>query len=152
MVRLFQELIQEFFRVSIYKKTQGRIVRQVTFAALALVVLAAVFQLNAVLIGWKLTLATRYVVQILFGAIFIWFSYRLVNYPKFADFLIQVEAEMRKVSWPARDELIRSSAVVICVMFILALLLFGYDLLLSAVFDGCNIAGQNFFKWIGIFS
>ena len=38
----------------------------------------------------------------------VWLGYRLVNIPRFADFLIAVEAEMNKVSWPSRGELIRS--------------------------------------------
>ena len=33
--------------------------------------------------------------------------------PAFADFLIAVEAEMNKVSWPTRTELFRGSMVVI---------------------------------------
>ena len=33
-----------------------------------------------------------------------------MNMPRFADFLIAVEAEMNKVSWPSKAELIRSSA------------------------------------------
>ena len=32
-----------------------------------------------------------------------WFAYRLVNLSSFADFLIAVEVEMTKVSWPSRD-------------------------------------------------
>ena len=36
--------------------------------------------------------------------------------PAFADFLIAVEAEMNKVSWPTRHELIRASMVVMLVM------------------------------------
>ena len=31
----------------------------------------------------------------------LWIGYRLVNMPQFADFLIAVEAEMNKVSWPS---------------------------------------------------
>ncbi len=57
-----------------------------------------------------------------------WAAFRLVSYPPFADFLIAVEAEMNKVSWPSRGELIRSSIVVIVVIFSLAILLFSYDL------------------------
>ena len=56
-----------------------------------------------------------------------WFAYRLVNLPRFADFLIAVEAEMAKVSWPTRGELVRSSIVVIVVILGLAVVLFGYD-------------------------
>ena len=47
--------------------------------------------------------------------------------PSFADFLIAVEAEMNKVSWPTRDELFRSSMVVIFCIVFLAVVLFGYD-------------------------
>ena len=38
----------------------------------------------------------------------LWVAFRLVNMPAFADFLIAVEAEMNKVSWPTRGELFRS--------------------------------------------
>ena len=62
----------------------------------------------------------------LFGS---WLGYRLVNLPRFADFLIAVEAEMSKVSWPSRGELFRSSLVVICVIIILAVSLFSFDLI-----------------------
>jgi preprotein translocase subunit SecE len=48
--------------------------------------------------------------------------------PSFADFLISVEAEMSKVSWPTRGELIRASIVVILMIFFLAAILFGFDL------------------------
>jgi preprotein translocase subunit SecE len=64
----------------------------------------------------------------------IWLGYRLVNIPQFADFLIAVEAEMNKVSWPSRGELIRSSVVVIFVIFLLAMVLFAYDLIWRSLF------------------
>ena len=41
----------------------------------------------------------------------LWASFRVVQLPSFADFLISVEAEMNKVSWPSWDELIRASIV-----------------------------------------
>jgi len=56
-----------------------------------------------------------------------WGGYRLVNYPRFADFLIAVEAEMNKVTWPSRGELTRSSLVVIFVIFFLAFILAAFD-------------------------
>jgi preprotein translocase subunit SecE len=43
---------------------------------------------------------------------------------------------MNKVSWPSRHELFRASVVVILVIFFLAALLFGYDVLLAWVMDG----------------
>ena len=57
-----------------------------------------------------------------------WFSYRIVNFPAFADFLIAVEVEMNKVSWPSRSELIRASTVVLVVIVSLALLLAAFDI------------------------
>jgi len=58
----------------------------------------------------------------------IWISYRAVNIMRFADFLIGVEAEMYKVTWPTRVELVRSSMVVMVVIFFLATVLASYDL------------------------
>ena len=58
----------------------------------------------------------------------LWFLYRLVNVPRFADFLIAVESEMAKVSWPSGAEVARSSAVVIFLIFALAAILAAYDL------------------------
>jgi preprotein translocase subunit SecE len=62
-----------------------------------------------------------------------------VNIPRFADFLIAVEAEMNKVSWPARQELIRSSLVVIFVIFAMAIALFGFDLVWGGVFEWLGV-------------
>jgi preprotein translocase subunit SecE len=59
----------------------------------------------------------------------------VVNIPSFADFLISVEGEMNKVSWPSRGELFRASVVVILVIFFLAFLLFAYDALLSLIME-----------------
>lgn len=58
-----------------------------------------------------------------------WLAFRAVNIPQFADFLIAVEAEMNKVSWPTRQEMFRSAVVVIITIFGLAFVLFGYDFL-----------------------
>jgi preprotein translocase subunit SecE len=68
-----------------------------------------------------------------------WLSFRIVNMPRFADFLIAVEAEMNKVSWPSKGELIRSSLVVIFVLFFLMAVLFGFDLLWGVLFEAIGI-------------
>ena len=39
-------------RVGIYKGSQGRITRQVTFAALALAIALGLYRLSGVLVGW----------------------------------------------------------------------------------------------------
>ena len=69
-----------------------------------------------------------------------WISYRLVNIPAFADFLIAVEAEMNKVSWPTRHELIPGVAGGAGDDFLLAVVLFGFDLFWSWFFTGLHVS------------
>jgi preprotein translocase subunit SecE len=64
----------------------------------------------------------------------------LVNWPKFADFLISVEAEMTKVSWPTKTELYRASLVVIFTMALMAVVLFVFDLVWQAIFDWLRVS------------
>ncbi len=73
-------------------------------------------------------------------ALGMWLGYRLVNWPRFADFLIAVEAEMNKVSWPKKSELYRASMVVIFTMAFLALLLFCYDAIWQLLFDTLGVS------------
>jgi preprotein translocase subunit SecE len=123
---------------SISKRQQGRVTRQVTFAAISLAIALGVWRLAALLPIWMGGDANaslgddlglmRFLVPGLLLAAGIWFSFRLVNTPSVADFLIAVETEMTKVSWPARDEVIRSSLVIIFLIFALAGILAVYDL------------------------
>ena len=74
-----------------------------------------------------LNLGLRFLIPGVLLMIFLWMAYRVVNVPSFADFLIAVEAEMNKVSWPTRPELFRASTVVLIVIFFMAALLAVYD-------------------------
>lgn len=192
MNAFFQELIH----TSIYKRSQGRITRQVTWAAMAITVALGLWQLSDSLVGWdpeflrseiRTTKSGRveyfHEKQITYVRIVnsqrkelekhqlpegvnrkvahgqqvesdvvlcqwssawmlggiryglpsalllagFWIAYRIVNVPAFADFLIAVEAEMNKVSWPTRSELFRASLVVLFTIFTLALILFCFD-------------------------
>src|SRR5262245_29466631 len=118
-------IFRELFTLGIYKRSQGRIARQATFLAIVIVLLLGAWRLSAYEInagrGMQFFLPTTLVVV---GS---WLAFRLVNLPSFADFLIAVEAEMNKVSWPTRRELVRSSMVVIFCIFFLAVVLYGYD-------------------------
>jgi preprotein translocase subunit SecE len=132
-------LIGEIFQVGLYKATQGRVTRQVTCGVLWVTFAIAAYRAYTLLYNHE---ALQYGVPIALLLIGFWGSYRLVNYPQFADFLIAVEAEMNKVSWPSRNELVRSSMVVIFVIFALAIVLFGYDLLWKFLFrDVLRILG-----------
>jgi len=127
----------EMCRVGLYKRNQGKITRQVTFAAVAAVVALGCLRLKQQL-SVQLPADYSYLEFAIPGGLLaagLWISYRLVNLPRFADFLIAVEAEMNKVSWPTRTELFRSSLVVIIVIFVLAAILFGYDNLWSLLFS-----------------
>ncbi len=81
----------------------------------------------------------RFLVPGLLLLLGLWASYRVVNIPAFADFLIAVEAEMNKVSWPTRGELGRASAVVLIVIFSLAIVLSVYDMLWGILFRKLGI-------------
>jgi preprotein translocase subunit SecE len=123
------ELITGMFNASRYKRSQGRIARQVTGAAIALVFAVLAWRMFEV----AQTDTSRYVIPGILLMAGVWIAFRIVNIPSFADFLISVEAEMNKVSWPGRTELWRASMVVIVVIFLLAGILFAYDLILKYI-------------------
>ena len=125
------ELIAGMFTASSYKRTQGKVARQLTLAAMAVGVAVGAWNLSNV----ADTSTGKYIVPLVVLALGWWASWRIVNVPRFADFLISVEAEMNKVSWPGRPELWRASVVVIVVIFFLAGLLFFYDLILKWFFS-----------------
>jgi len=136
-----RSLLSELFAGAIYKSRQGRIVRQLTCLAIWLTIWLGAWQLHETMGSGLYGLTDwRYALPIGLAAAGMWFAYRLVNWPKFADFLISVEAEMTKVSWPSKSELYRASMVVIFTMALMALLLFAYDLLWQAIFDSIGVS------------
>ncbi len=132
-------LLQELFAAGVYKRNQGRMVRQVTCLAIWLVVAVAAWRCHALFLHPQLGGWVGYLVAVGLGAIGIWFGYRLVNWPRFADFLISVEAELNKVSWPTQKELVRASIVVIFTILFLSAILFVYDLVWQLVFTAIGI-------------
>ena len=64
-----------------------------------------------------------------------WVAFRAVNVPKFADFLVAVESELEKVTWPSRHEVIQATIVVLVAMFSLGVFLFLIDLLWTWLFS-----------------
>ncbi|MGC1273575.1 MAG: preprotein translocase subunit SecE [Planctomycetaceae bacterium] len=132
-------LVSTLLAAGIYKRNQGRLTRQLTVLALWVVIFLGCYVMSVVPLGdfrdpWiRVGIPTALAIA---GA---WFAYRVVNYPKFADFLVSVEAEMAKVSWPGRDELYRATVVVIVTMLLLAAVLFAFDYL-----------WQFFFRLIGV--
>jgi len=133
-------LTSELFQTTVYKPNQGRIVRQLTALASWIVIGLGCWSLYSTLRGSME--AGSLLVPAIPGVVLIaglWFGYRVVHWPRFADFLIAVEAEMKKVTWPGKDELIRASIVVMFTIFFLAMALFMFD-----------VIWQQFFSFIGV--
>jgi preprotein translocase subunit SecE len=125
-------IVRELFQTGMYKRNQGRMARSLTAVAIGVVSLLAAWRISMFAGSdsqplWRLYIPSAVVLG---GC---WLAYRVVNWPSFADFLISVEAEMAKVSWPSRVELFRSVAVVVFLLVLLVLFLFVADLFWAIV-------------------
>ena len=123
----------------IYKKGQGTTARWI--AAIGMGALAAFgtfelydslsaatgsFTVGGVEVSW--TLLVSILVFLAAAVLIIW----LINLPKFVDYLIMSEIELRKVSWPTREELKRQTMVVIIALVAFSLVLWVADLIFTA--------------------
>lgn len=144
----------EWFQADVYKRTQGKVVRQVTFWAI-LVAFAylgwRLFVESAIdkqVAGWMKTSLGfsddmallggelgRYGVLLVSIGIGAWIGFRAVNIARYADFLIAVEAEMNKVTWPSANELHRSSFVVIFMILSLTIIVYVFDFIWLSIFN-----------------
>ena len=133
-------LVSEMFTNSVYKPNQGRIVRQLTALAIWVIAVLACWSLygtlRSSLQAGSIAIPAAPAIAL---AVALWFGYRVVNWPRFSDFLIAVEAEMNKVTWPSKDELKRASMVVIFTIFFLAIALFLFDVLWQAIFSAIGV-------------
>lgn len=140
---------QGLFHPNSYKRTQGLRVRRYTIVGLLLIGLSGVWAaLQHMTFGsgdlrMRMPFLTdgvggfqvvnvlsdvQYSAPVLIGVAVLWFSWRVVNMPTFADFLIATEAEMNKVSWSPRKRLIQDTAVVLVTTVLLTLFLLFVDL------------------------
>ena len=130
-----RSLTSEMFAASLYKPNQGQIVRRLTTLGIAVVVTLACWSLYVTLRGSMQPGAPAMLaIPCVAWLVGLWFSFRVTNWPRFADFLIAVEAEMNKVTWPSKDELKRASYVVIFTIAFLAISLFLFDVFWQFVF------------------
>ncbi len=137
-----QTLMANLFQASVYKPSQGRIVRQVTALVIWIVVALGCYRLSVLLRGaFPANAWIESAIPLVLFAAGAWFGFRLVNWPRFADFLVAVEAEMAKVSWPGKPELIRASIVVIVTIVILAITLFLFDIVWQWFFSLIGVTG-----------
>ena len=137
---MFSELFQELFSVRRYKTALGRYVRYMTMFAIWVIFFAGAYKFYTTIeFYFFANLAIRAIcatVIVLFG---LWLGFRAIHYARFADFLITVESEMMKVSWPSNNE-VYSSTIVVLVMFVL---------LATAIWI-CDMFWVVLFRWFGV--
>lgn len=116
-----------------YKKSQGRPTRQialcVVIASLSwlLISVVALFVRRQVGIGW-LSLC------VLVVAVAGFISVAILNRPRWADFLISVQGEIDKVTWPSKSEVHKHTIVVLILLVSMAVIVFGFDIVWQWVF------------------
>jgi preprotein translocase SecE subunit len=141
---------QGWFSARPYKANQGLRVRRLTVLGILLIIGSGVYTLiehKSLSSGnWKVSIpftndllspdsrlvATllpdiQYTVPLLLIALGIWFAWRAVNFPAFADFLIATEAELNKVSWTNRKRLVQDTIVVLVTLFLFTVFLLVVD-------------------------
>jgi preprotein translocase subunit SecE len=127
---------------SIYKRGQGKWVRWCTVAAMTLANgLGVIWLVNEPYLSphevpIKVAAAT---VWVLFWA---WVTFWMVNSAKMAEFMIATESEMRKVTWPARRDVVNSTKVIILITFVLGVLLWLVDLGFVELFTRMGLLGK----------
>jgi preprotein translocase subunit SecE len=130
--------LANFVRADRYKPTQGKHARLWTSIGLGVIAAAGLIQLYNYHLS-ELDVVPRYVVPTVIAVVAGWLIWRIVEYPPFADFLIATEAEMNKVSWTSKDDLVRATIVVLFTVTLLALFLFAVDFLWVVILKFINV-------------
>jgi len=125
MATMSGDFVRTLSSTGAYKSGQGNWARLGTFAVIMLGILAGGY-------AWSRTMSgsspvVRYGVPSVVGALLAWAAYRLIHWPRYADFLITTESEMNKVSWPSRQEVKTSTIVVLILAIFLAIFLSTVD-------------------------
>ena len=92
----------------------------------------AVFQKLPLLgapLSWKLLLCV-----VIFAGL-VWLIRHYMKKPATVDMLIETELELKKVSWPTREESINATWIVIFVTLLITFTLFAFDFVLQQVFS-----------------
>jgi preprotein translocase subunit SecE len=124
---LFAAFLANLARVDVYKPMQGWYARVYTAIALGVVVAAGAWRIYEASLEYQP--AWRFGIPALFAAVLGWIVFRIVHFPPFAEFLIATEAEMNKVSWTSKDDLVRATTVVLTTVVLMAVFLFLVDTL-----------------------
>ena len=123
----------------IYKRGQGAGARWVAGVGLLGFAVFGCYELNEALAGgaaWEVfdakippSFVASAVLFLVFAGVIVW----VVNSARPVDFLIETEAELRKVSWPTRADLGRQTVVVLVTVFLMAGIILLADLIISTL-------------------
>lgn len=150
---------QGWFSTVAYKPNQGRKVRRATTLGLLILAGCGIWTLlhhgTLEALGskdWRFDIPftqssitllpdVRYTIPILLIAAALWFSFRFVHWPTFADFLIATEGELNKIAWPTRKSLWQDTVVVLATVIIMTIFLFFVDVAWGKILGN---------RWVGI--
>jgi preprotein translocase subunit SecE len=126
--------------LEIYKPGQGTIVRWSTAAGAGILAFWFVATLGSYLALFGLGEWLRVFIPVLvLVGLGIWIFRMVGQSVRIADFLIATEAEMKKVNWSTRREVLGATKIVIIVILAMGTLLFFVDVFF-----------MGFFEWIGV--
>ncbi|MBL8821029.1 MAG: preprotein translocase subunit SecE [Planctomycetia bacterium] len=147
-----------WFTAEPYKKVQGMKIRRITMlviiATVGLGVYAYIWSRNTLSVTgspyvWDIPFvsdaslilfrAAGLMIPFILLAGAIWFAYRLVNHPPMAEFLINTEAELAKVTWTSRKRLIRDTGVVLLTVLFFAVFLYLLDIIWVLVLTALGV-------------
>ncbi|WP_439629850.1 preprotein translocase subunit SecE [Gemmata sp.] len=134
---------QGWFSTAGYKKSLGSRARRLTILGFLILGGTGIYSLASQSVlpnDWAVALPfenpsavtlipdAQYAVPVILLVLTLWFAWRAVNVPTFAEFLIATEAEMNKVSWSTRKRLAQDTVVVLTTTLLMALFLLVVDL------------------------
>jgi len=79
-------------------------------------------------LSWKFLLSAA------MFCMFMWLSKRYMTKRATVDTLVEVELELKKVSWPTKDESMNATWVVVFVTLLITFMLFAFDIVLRYIF------------------
>lgn len=112
-------LLSTLTSTGVHKRSQGRLVRQITLAVLLAGIAIGCYHLSETYLS-DAAAGLRLGLPALLFALGAWGSYRLIHWPRFADFLVAVQGELDKVNWATWEYLFRATGVVLVTMVIAA--------------------------------
>ncbi len=124
---LFALFLVNLARADLYKPIQGWYARVYTALGLGLILAAGAWRVFDASI--EFSPALRFGLPALFLLILGWVIFRIIHFPPFAEFLIATEAEMNKVSWTSKEDLVRFTTVVLTTVVLMTVFLFMVDTL-----------------------